>query len=75
MTFPTSLVGVRHVVQEQIASDCMVNVDFADVRNYNIPLTVFLLTKNAVIQGLQRCTHLNGLKVQVVARGEVCESE
>jgi len=73
--FPTSLVGVRHVVQELRDSDCMVNVDFVDVRSYNIPLTVFLLTKNAIIQGLQRCTHLNGLKVQVVARGEVCESE
>jgi len=59
------------MVQEMIASDCMVAVDFAEVRGYKLPLTVLIHTKNAIIEGLQRCTHLNGLKVEVVSRAEI----
>ena len=69
--FPTSLAGVRYIVQEMIASDCMVTVNFAEVRCYKLPSTVLIHTKNAIIQGLQRCTHLNGLKVEVLTRAEV----
>jgi predicted DNA binding CopG/RHH family protein len=59
------------MVQEMIASDCMVTVNFAEVRGYKLPLTVLIHTKNAIIQGLQRCTHLNSLKVEVVSRSEI----
>ena len=69
--FPTSLAGVRYTVQEMMASDCMVTVDFAEVRGYRLPSTVLIHTKNAIIRGLQRCTHLNGLKVEVLSRAEI----
>ena len=72
--FPTSLEGVRSTVEEMISSDCMVTVDFQDVRGYNVPLTVLVRSEIAYIRGLKRCTHLNDLRVKVVSRVEVSSS-
>jgi len=68
--FPTSLEGVRSTVKEMFASDCMVTVDFSDVRGYNVPLTVLVCCEIAYINGLKRCNHLNSLMVKVISRAE-----
>jgi len=73
--FPTTLAGVRQVVEEQFALNCLVDVPFRELAAICVPLTVLVKVKHGILQNLKRCNHYNGQVVAIQRRDLVDVSE
>lgn len=72
--FPTSLCGVRRVVEEKYASHSLVEVAFRELAAVCVPLTVLVKAKHGVLQNLSRCPHYNGKMVAIQGQDMLDES-
>ena len=73
--FPTDLASLKLLEKQQYKDNMIVDVEFDEMRGYNVNLAVFAVVNHGRLQNLKRCSHLNGRVVEVFKSDTVCVSE